>query len=55
MPATNQHVTDRREIWTFRYNPAEVLAAARERVKHHTERGELWTKEYIGAEEQLKN
>jgi hypothetical protein len=52
--ATNQQVTDRRQISTFRYKPTEVLAAARERVTHHTERGDWWTKEYNRAEEQLK-
>jgi len=54
MGATDQQVTDRRQIWAFRYKPAEVLAAAKERAKHHTERGEWWTSEYNRAEEQLK-
>jgi hypothetical protein len=54
MEARDQIVTDRRQIWIFRYKPAEVLAATKERVKHHTERGEWWTSEYNKAEEQLK-
>jgi hypothetical protein len=47
-------VTVRREIWTFRYKPAEVLAAAQEKVSHHTKRREWWTSEYDKAENQLK-
>ena len=54
MESTDQPVTDRREIWVFRYRPAEVLAAAKERVKHHIDRGKFWTDEYNKAEEQLK-
>lgn len=54
MEVKDQHITDRRKVWVFRYKPAEVLAAAQERVRHHTERGEWWTSEYRRAEEQLK-
>lgn len=54
MEVTGQNVTDRRQVWVFRYKPAEVLAAAQERVRHHTERGEWWTSEYERAEGQLK-
>jgi hypothetical protein len=54
MEATGQNATDRRQIWAFRYKPAEVLAAAEERVKLHTERVNWWTSEYNRAEEQLK-
>jgi hypothetical protein len=50
----DQEVIDRREVWAFRYKPAEVLAAAQERVTHHTNRGKWWTSEYNKAEEQLK-
>ncbi len=54
METTSEGVTDRRQIWAFRYKPSEVLAAAKERVKHHIDRGEWWTSEYNKAEELLK-
>lgn len=54
MEAKEIVVTERREIWGFRYKPAEVLAAAKDRVRHHTERGKWWTDEYNKAEDQLK-
>ncbi len=49
-----KYITDRRQVWTFKYKPTEVLAAAKDRVKHHIERGGFWTKERDKAEEQLK-
>jgi hypothetical protein len=54
MKGADHNLTERREIWTFRYKPTEVLAAAKERVKHHAERGKFWTSEYNKAEGQLK-
>jgi len=54
MESRNQKITDRREIWDFRYTPAEVLAAAKKKVKHHSERREWWESEYTKAEDQLK-
>jgi hypothetical protein len=54
MKETEKQVTDRREIWVFRYKPSEVLAAAKDRVKHHIARGKFWMEEHQKAEEQLK-
>jgi hypothetical protein len=54
MKETEKHITDRREIWVFRYKPSEVLAAAKDRVKHHIARGKFWMEEHEKAEEQLK-
>jgi hypothetical protein len=54
MEAKDHNATDRRQVWVFRYSPAEVLAAAKDRVKHHAERGVFWTTEYAKAEKQLK-
>ena len=54
MKETEKHITDRREIWVFRYKPSEVLAAAKDRVKHHIARGKSWMEEHDKAEEQLK-
>jgi len=50
---TEQAETARRNIWTFQYKSAEVLAAAKGRVKHHIERKGFWKKEYDNAEKQL--
>lgn len=54
MTDAGQDATERRSIWVFRYKPAEVLAAAKNRVEHHAKRGEFWTEECAKAEEQLK-
>ena len=54
MSETDQEETARRNIWTFKYKPAEVLAAAKGRVKHHIKRKEFWNEEYDQAEKQLK-
>ncbi len=54
MKEPEKNITDRREVWAFRYKPSEVLAAAKNRVKHHIERGKFWTQEHDKAEEQLK-
>jgi hypothetical protein len=54
MEEPEKNITDRRQVWAFRYKPSEVLAAAKDRVKHHIERGKFWSEEHDKAEEQLK-
>jgi hypothetical protein len=54
METTDQNKADRRQIWVFRYKPSEVLAAAKERVKHHVQRGAWWIEEHNKAEDKLK-
>ncbi len=54
MKTNDQETSDRRQIWVFRYKPTEVLAAAKERVKHHIQRGKWWTENYRQAEDKLK-
>lgn len=55
MEVSDRDVTDRRQLWAFRYKPAEVLAAAEERVQHHADREKWWSEEYMNAEKQLKD
>jgi hypothetical protein len=54
MENKEQVIRDRRDIWIFRYKPAELLAAANKKVTHHVQRGEWWTAEHTKAEEQLR-
>ena len=54
MNETDKNIRDRRQVWVFRYKPSEVLAASKERVKHHIQRGKWWTAEHDKAEDQLK-
>ena len=54
MESALQNVQDRRQICVFLYRPTEVLAAAKERLKHHKAREDCWTQEYNKAQAQLK-
>ena len=54
MKNDEQAIRDRRDVWIFRYKPAELLAAANRKLTHHVQRGEWWAAEHNKAEEQLR-